>query len=150
MSHQTFATNKASSHEPEESLDVYPDIPEITTENETQITNDFNDEYFKNLLYDTVDFVQSPAPKGTLIKCKILVTKGIFNEFHFLIEDNFSGYLLLKTVRKKTIAQLNYSIQISNTAKPYKFGQLYSNKIRNSFILTGLDLLFFNRGPILN
>ena len=49
--------------------------------------NDFENEFFKQLVYDTVDFIQTPPPKDITIRCKITVIKGIFNEYLFYIED---------------------------------------------------------------
>ena len=116
-------------------LNIYPDF---SSPDSAAMQNDFENEFFKQLVYDTVDFIQTPPPKDITIRCKIIVIKGIFNEYLFYVEDTSNGYLLLKTVRKKSFKQFYYSFNIANTDAPYKFGTLYSDFSRNTFVLTGM------------
>ncbi len=121
------------SKEKEKALNIYPDLNSTNL----HLKNDLENDYFKQLVFDTIDFIQTPPPKELTVRCKVIVIKGIFNEYLFYIEDNFNDYLLLKTIRKKTFKQFYYSINIANTADPYRFGTLYSDFSRNNFVLTG-------------
>ncbi len=126
-------TNNDSNGE-KQALNIYPDLKS----NDIHLKNDLTNDYFKTLVYNTVDFIQTLPPKELTVRCKVIVIKGIFNEYLFYIEDDFNDYLLLRAMRKKTFKQLYFSIVVSNTDQSYKFGTLYSDFSRNNFIITGM------------
>lgn len=72
-----------------------------------------------------------------MVRAKVIVDKGMFNQYAFYLEDKFGGYLLMKAFRKKTFKQHYYSISTANSDVPYKFGHLCSNYSRGEYILTG-------------
>lgn len=113
-------------------INIYP---ETTASHEKP--NDFSNLYFEFLVYDTIDFIQTTPSNDLMVRCKVIVDKGMFNQYAFYLEDNFGGYLLLKACRKKTFKQYFYSISTANSDTSYKFGHLSSNYTRGEYALTG-------------
>ena len=97
--------------------------------------------YFKLLKTNILDFIQTPPPKGYQIRCKLVINKGIFNEYLFYIEtaDN-KDFLIMSTSRKKTSPSLCFAINTVNSNDPkntIKFGRLTANLARSSYSLVG-------------
>ena len=118
----------------EKRLNVYPDY----TLSLTNSHNDFNETYFKSIVYDVDNFIQTLPPMHLQVQCKIMVHKSVFNEYFLYMESSSrSSYFLMKATRNKTIKHLKYSIRVSSTSLPHKLGNLQSNISSNSYILTG-------------
>ena len=86
-----------------------------------------------------VDFIQSISPADTKIRCKLIIDRGIFNEYTLYLE-NFNGadLILMTTKRKKASAKVTYQIVVINDLKEnIKFGCVESNLTRRSYELVG-------------
>lgn len=126
----------------EKRLSVYPDY----VKEEANSKNDFNHTYFKSIVYDLDEFIQTPPPKDMQIQCKIVVHKAVFNEYHLYMDGKSNtSYYLMKASRKKTLKQFDYSISVANIETPYRFGNLLSNISRNAYILTGKKICTLKR-----
>ena len=101
----------------------------------------FTHPIFECLKYDTLDFIQMPAPRDIIIKCKLLCVKDVFRE-HIMYLESFKGFDLavLKSKRKKMAAQIYYYIKGLQLNKDRKssidFGRLNSTLNRKCFNLS--------------
>ena len=116
---------------------IHPVISVISTE------NDFSLSYFdllKQPQSDSMKFIQQVAPVNKKIRCKVIVKRGIINEYTFFLEKFNTGkdLALMSTRRKKMSTGIAYTIIGQNEFKePTKFGFVESNIIRKTFTLYG-------------
>ena len=105
--------------------------------------NDFSLSYFdllKQPQSDSMNFIQQVAPANKKIRCKVIVNRGIINEYTFFLEKFNAGkdLALMNTRRKKMSTGIAYTIIGQNAFKePTKFGFVESNIVRRTFTLYG-------------
>lgn len=111
----------------EESNDVAVDVlrargSAATSRTEAELNgrhlfNDFNLDFFKLIRKTSMlNFILTPPPQGTIVRCKIICRKGIFNEYSFYLEDSqHNDILLMKTHRQMTTARAAHIITCLNT-----------------------------------
>ena len=106
--------------------------------------NDFSLEYFDVLnqsrsKFNIVDFIQVLSPKETKIRCKLIVNRGIFNEYTLYLENFEDKDLpLMTTKRKKASAKVYYTIvALTEPKNNVKFGFVESNLTRRAYSLVG-------------
>ncbi len=125
--------------------EIYPGKDSELDNDDTEILeNDYRLEYFdlligKNSKNGVVDFIQSISPADTKIRCKLIIDRGIFNEYTLYLE-NFNGtdLILMTTKRKKASAKVSYQIVLINDLKEnIKFGCVESNLTRRAYELVG-------------
>ena len=104
-------------------------------------TNDLSLSYF-NLMRsgDMTSFAADICPPpNTMIRAKVFLEKGFFNEYTFFIENpKGKDVPVMSTRRKKSSTNLSYWFNILNQTGPLlKFGKLSSNFTRSKYFLIG-------------
>lgn len=95
-------------------------------------------------LSDMRAFMMRPAPKGSIIQCRIEREKGndkIHNAFYVYLEDG-DRFLCCARKRKKSKTS-NYLISFDKSDLSRK-GNNYFGKVRSNFV--GTDFIFFDKG----
>ena len=114
-----------------------------------QLFNDFQLDYFKLIRKTSMlNFILTPPPQGTIIRCKIICRKGIFNEYSFYLEDaQHNDILLMKTHRQMTTAKAAHIITCLNTAtaapptaNSFSLTDFYSASAGSSQYIAGIEL----------
>jgi len=139
----------------ESDAEIYPGGAESNgkeDEDDEILENDYRLEYFdllidKNAKHSIVDFIQSISPADTKIRCKLIIDRGVFNEYTLYLENFNGGDLpLMTTKRKKASTKVMYQIVVLNESKEnVKFGYVESNLTRRSYELVG-NVLNGNEG----
>ncbi len=105
-----------------ESVEEFNNIPTFTT---------------SNLINNITDYIKTPGPLDSMIKCKLLVKKGLFNEYYFYLEGKSSPtssvQFLMQAMRKTTTLNAFYWIY----ANQKRFGHLKSNLNKSNYFLIG-------------
>lgn len=84
-------------------------------------------------------FIDKIAPNELMIRSRVYVTKGVFNEYMMQIDGNSSNesYPILVTRRKKSHTNLFYYVNVIERNSPLKFGRLTANFTRSKYMLIG-------------
>ena len=99
-------------------------IPTITTAASTSNINNIT------------EYIKTPGPLEHMIKCKLQVKKGLFNEYYFYLEKSSqtsSIQFLMQAMRKTTTLNAFYWIY----ANQKRFGYLKSNLNKSNYFLIG-------------
>lgn len=98
-------------------------IPTITTASTSNLNN-------------ITEYIKTPGPLEHMIKCKLLVKTGLFNEYYFYLEKSSqtsSIQFLMQAMRKTTTLNAFYWIY----ANQKRFGHLKSNLNKSNYFLIG-------------
>jgi hypothetical protein len=137
---------KSDAPNQEKEIEVHPgnekEPIETTDRKEKYNSSDYMGLAKKNI----IDYIQTPAPAEFMIRCKILVETGVFNNYLFYLE-NYRGrgddLLLMSTRRKKASTSLYFRIEAFESANIgsgghfIDFGKVTSNFGRSSYTLIG-------------
>ena len=128
-------------------IEIYPDDDQKLKKSVdiAATKTNFDHAIYGTLVYNTLEFIQTPAPPGSTIKCKLVMSRGVFNEFTLYLEG-YSGYDLpiMKTRRRRAVPIIYYYIDAmfiernqSKDTQTIPFGRLSSNVKRKNFSLVG-------------
>jgi hypothetical protein len=140
----------------EDEEEVKVDVGKQRQEDEKNIDNNsrIDQEYFKPLRNgSTIEFVLSPPPQGHVLNCKIIVNKGIFNEYLLYLEPNI---LIIKAHRRVASTKVYYVIDTINHEQDYydkskNCAKIISNMARNKFRMKlNSDMYTVHNNNILN
>jgi hypothetical protein len=140
------STEKSVDINQDKEIEVHPESQKEPIETVDRKEKYKNSDYIKLAKRSILDYIQTPAPAEFMIKCKIIVEKGMFNNYLFYLE-NYRGdnedLLLMSTKRKKASTSLHFRIEAFESASIgagghfIEFGKVASNFSRSSYTLIG-------------
>jgi hypothetical protein len=138
----------------EDEEEVKVDVGKQLNQNNIDNNSRIDQEYFKPLRKgSTIEFVLSPPPQGHVLNCKIIVNKGIFNEYLLYLEPNI---LIIKAHRRVASTKVYYVIDTINHEQDYydkskNCAKIISNMARNKFRMKlNSDMFTVHNNNILN
>jgi hypothetical protein len=96
-------------------------------------------EYYREIKYQIIQFIQIPPPLDTLVRCKLKINLGIFNTYTMYLEkeDIKSEVPLMIAKPNKVSAKVFYWIYACDSEEGKIFGKIVANETKRKFKLVG-------------